>query len=96
MAKTYELNIAYGTLVGGYGVDVSLAAAGPGDELPENIGDALAKALNTEADDPDFNWNSKKVVIPASVVQQIKDDAIREFKEKEKSKQAGEKHWRFE
>ncbi len=82
--KKYQVELHYGYQETDCGIFHSFVATDP--EKPADVtemGKTLAESLDTTVEDSDFNFNSMYISLPDSVVARIKEDAIKEFLERE-------------
>ena len=83
MNEKYQVELHYGYQETDCGIFHSFVAADP-EEIVDviSIGGKLAESLDTTINDSNFNFDCMNIALPDSVVERIKNDAIREFLER--------------
>lgn len=80
MEHDYQINLYCGILEDDYDSPrYAFEAADPETEPDDAVFGRLAESLDTTVSDTGFDWNSQLVQLPDSLVQRIRDDAIREY-----------------
>lgn len=77
----YQIELYYGFVDGEGGPFHAFEVKDPKEPVEDGIAEVLANTLDTVESDENFDWDSMLLTLPNSLVQRIKEDAIKGAKD---------------
>lgn len=75
-----QILLYYGYEEGECGIYHAFEAVDPAGSHDEALPEKLAEMLDVEPDSPNFNWDCMYINLPSSVVERIRQEAIRDYR----------------